>query len=425
MVLKKIAIIGGTLWGNRGAEAMLETLIGQLRNRYPEAQFYIYTYYPTKDAALINDPTVHILSATPANLVFSFFPGALISRIFSSCKIRLSKKFLPNEVVKLRECDVLLDIAGISFSDGREKFLPFNILTILPAFLLAVPVVKCAQAMGPFEGTLNQIAAKFTLSKCALLFGRGKDTLHFLYGLGLAKNKIHSAADLAFNHEFPFALTDENGSMDLLDKLERWKSNNLQIICLNPSSLVAAQCHKNSIEFAKIMGRTITELINKNFCVFLIPTATRGIDDKNLHNNDLPVIKEIVEHIRDDVDLEKLGWVENDLNFAAIKTLMSAANIVVTFRFHGLVAALSLNIPTIAIGWGHKYRELMNQFNQENLSLDFNNLGSSDLIEKILYVCAHQKEIQDELRSEHDVIKNESLKQIEMITNLNSEIGQR
>jgi colanic acid/amylovoran biosynthesis protein len=43
----------------------------------------------------------------------------------------------------------LIDLAGVSFIDGREKFLPFNILTILPAMLLGVPVVKFAQAMGP------------------------------------------------------------------------------------------------------------------------------------------------------------------------------------------------------------------------------------------------------------------------------------
>ena len=39
--MKRFAIIAPTVWGNRGAEAMLETAIGRLRDREPDATFVV------------------------------------------------------------------------------------------------------------------------------------------------------------------------------------------------------------------------------------------------------------------------------------------------------------------------------------------------------------------------------------------------
>ena len=47
-----ISIIGGTIWGNRGAESMLVTVIGQLRASFPNARFNVFSYYPAKDREL-------------------------------------------------------------------------------------------------------------------------------------------------------------------------------------------------------------------------------------------------------------------------------------------------------------------------------------------------------------------------------------
>ena len=55
---KTIAIVGGTLWGNRGAEAMLVTTIGRIRRRHPDARFMVFSYYPEKDACLCSDSTI-------------------------------------------------------------------------------------------------------------------------------------------------------------------------------------------------------------------------------------------------------------------------------------------------------------------------------------------------------------------------------
>ena len=98
----------------------------------------------------------------------------------------------------LSQCDLLIDLAGVSFIDGREKFLPFNILTLAPAFFLKVPVVKFSQAMGPFRNPLNFFTAKHILSRCERLFARGEQTAANLSNLPLSRNSWQMAGDLAF-----------------------------------------------------------------------------------------------------------------------------------------------------------------------------------------------------------------------------------
>ena len=45
-----------------------------------------------------------------------------------------------------------------------------------------------------------------------------------------------------------------------------------------------------------------------------------------------------------------------------LKSMLSNMRFVVGSRFHGLVAALSNNVPVISIGWSHKYAELLSDF---------------------------------------------------------------
>ena len=76
--MKTISIIGGTISGNRGAEAMLSTVIGRTRENYPSAVFNVFSYYPADDRKVCIDKHISIYSATPVYLVFVLFPFACL-----------------------------------------------------------------------------------------------------------------------------------------------------------------------------------------------------------------------------------------------------------------------------------------------------------------------------------------------------------
>src|SRR5690606_35628930 len=115
------------------------------------------------DRRLVDDPRIHIHSATPLALVTWLFPLALVFGLLARVGGRGVLRFAPAAIRALGESICLVDLAGVSFIDGREKFLPFNILTLLPAWLLGTPIAKMPQAMGPFDRTVNRRAARLVL----------------------------------------------------------------------------------------------------------------------------------------------------------------------------------------------------------------------------------------------------------------------
>ncbi len=49
-------------------------------------------------------------------------------------------------------------------------------------------------------------------------------------------------------------------------------------------------------------------------------------------------------------------------------------------RFHSLVFALSEGVPVLALGWSHKYQELLRPFGLENFVVDHNQLEIDGII---------------------------------------------
>src|SRR5690606_25460263 len=129
-------------YGNRGAQAMLETVVGRLSRERPGLRFNAFSYYPKEDRGLVRDPRVTVYSSTPAALVLWLLPWSLLFGVARLLLGRRVLRFAPASIRALGESTALVDVAGVSFIDGREKFLPFNVLTILPARLLGVPVAK-------------------------------------------------------------------------------------------------------------------------------------------------------------------------------------------------------------------------------------------------------------------------------------------
>lgn len=65
-----------------------------------------------------------------------------------------------------------------------------------------------------------------------------------------------------------------------------------------------------------------------------------------------------------------------------IKSMIGSFSIVVSSRFHGLVSALSQDVPAVATGWSHKYRELMADYGVEELMVPEGS-GYEELWEKV------------------------------------------
>lgn len=368
-----ISIIGGTIWGNRGAESMLTTTIGRIRKDFPETKFYVYSYLPVKDRELIKDQNIIVLSGKPIALVTRHFLGSIIVAFLKIFKVKTPKSKFFNIARALGESDLLLDVGGITFSDGREKYLPFNILSVWPAMILGVPVVKLAQAVGPFRNILNRLCAKLFLLPCKHIFARGEKTAAFLDELRYPKERMDTVADVAFLYSPEFSLSHENDDR-VAELLTKIRTGRKKIVVFTPSILVEMQSEKMGVDYAGKFFDLIKVMGTQDYHFVFIPNATREGSDQT-HNNDLLTL----DHMRNSAQkgalpintLESIEWVTYDINTSSIRAIISLADVLVTSRYHAMISGLCLAIPTVVIGWGHKYRETMDYFGLGKFSLDF------------------------------------------------------
>jgi len=389
-----VAITGGTICGNRGAESMLTTTIGIIRRDFPDAKFNVFSYYPKKDRSLCRDKDIVILSGKPVALVTRHFLGALLAALIKAFGGKVPGSDFFKIARALDESDVLLDIGGITFSDGRFKYLPFNILTIWPAMLMGVPVVKLAQAVGPFHEFFNRLSASLFLKKCRHIFARGEKTAEFLQELGYPAEKTDLVADVAFLYqpEFSLSLENEERVAALLTKV---KDAHKPVIVFSPSILVDTQSKKKGLDYAAKFYELIERLGADRYHFVFIPNASREGSEKK-HNNDLLALVEMRKRAEEgavSVDaLDVIDWVDYDINTASIRAIIATADVLVTSRYHAMISGLCLAVPTVVIGWGHKYKETMAYFNLAEYSLDFG-AADMDLPGIVQTALDHKKEI--------------------------------
>jgi colanic acid/amylovoran biosynthesis protein len=412
VVIVNISIIGATLTGNKGAEAMLETTVHYLSKQYPHAYFNIFSYYPKQDSKLINHEKSTILDATPFSLVFKIFPFALICFLVKMFGIKLPDIILPQEVRILRKSKMLVDIGGITFSDGREKFLPFNVLCIWPAMLLGVKVLKLSQAMGPFNNSFNRLLAGYFLPRCKYVFARGEETLKNIKNLYGGRNASY-AADLAFLYN-GFQQLSKRNTEDYLSHVESKLKNNknsMPVVGICPSSVVYPKAKAMGIHYEAIYANFINDLLRNGYHVILVPNAIREQKQK-LRNNDLPVIKKIFNLVE---TKNNLVVIEKDIGAAGIKKIISLCDFFVASRFHSMIASLSLGIPTLVCGWGHKYFEVLDLFDLRSFAFDYRDLSKEMLDKKFHILQAEGKKIRNSLSSAVGEVKKDAGRQFQLL----------
>lgn len=405
---RQISLIGATLTGNQGAAAMLETSIAEVRKRYPEANFVIHSYFPAADQAACHAKDIRIVDATPRALVLSALP-ALIDGIVRHIGIRLPNALMPESLRELRNSAVLLDISGISLADGREKFLPFNLLCVWPAMLSGTPVVKLSQAMGPAKNFLTRWLGRFILRRTASAYPRGEVTREQIATL-LPDREFDIAADIAFLYDDSSALVPQ-WSDRLDDITATLNAAPRKTVAFSVSAVVAKLAANSGQDYAAITGATIDRLAERGYRVVIFPNAVRE-GTASTRNNDIPVIQTIKEHTSSHEHVHFVDW---PVNTAAIRKLLRHCDGLLASRFHAMVAGLSLGVPTLVLGWSHKYQEVMSMFAAEEHYLDWDQMNASTIVEATDRLLENKDAIHHKLVERFDMVKSSSASQFDWL----------
>jgi polysaccharide pyruvyl transferase WcaK-like protein len=363
------SIIGSALSGNKGASAMLESSIASALALNPSATFTLFSMYPDEDRRLNEFPQLEILDGSPAKLGVVINSLALLYFLLPPLRPLLRRT--SRSIRALASSDRLIDQMGISFSDGREKFLIYNVAAILPALLVGTKVVKASQAMGPFTNPINRLVSKIFLPRMTSITTRGRITHSFTDQIGLTNTVL--GVDSAF------AL-----KMDPKEKAPTFASlipgyTQGTVVGVSPSVVV-----RNKVEAQKpgsylpLMQDLIAHIRSAGHSVVVIPHSVRTGQTKT-QNNDLPLCREIYDSI---ADTTGIGLLSEELSSQKLRALIANCHILVTSRFHAMVSALAVATPPLVIGWSHKYEEVLELFELQDLAMPYKDITSAKLTVK-------------------------------------------
>jgi len=367
----RIATLGAALTANKGAASMLLALIDNLPAAVGACQIDVLTTYPRDDREELERTSsalpVRIVSCRPWQLVFPMLPLALL--------VALSRKLgspgrwlcLTPAMKALADADVVADLAGISFSDGRGlPILAYNTLMTGIPVLMGIPVVKCSQAMGPFREPKTRLAAKVVLRSVRRVLARGQDTYQHLSDLG--EVRAEQSTDLAYLLSVP-----DSAHREAQQLIDGWADNE-DFVILIPSTVVRRYCEARQIPYLDIMCDFVRKVNAQEHRLLVLPHAARPNRSAS-HMNDLPLVRQIGEKVGGDQTLA----LDRDLGPRVLRTLIGRSEAVITARFHGLISALATGTPALVIGWSHKYREVLQDFGLEEWAMDYHDLNADDL----------------------------------------------
>ena len=356
---------------------MFTAAYSNLKKLYPKSHFYLLSYYPKADRRIVSDTDITILDGGPLRLLAVTMPLSIFYWCFHKLRFPTSICTKDSVLHYIEKADLFLDVGGVTFSDGRKIYLPFNLITILPGLLLNKPVVKLAQAMGPFNSRLNRICAAIVLPKLKKIYARGELTAKHLKSLKLKNSS--TAADLSF--AVPYRGWNHKKIV------ENYHFNSMAV-GIAPSSVVYKYCNTIGIDYVQIIADFSEYLMERwQHHLVLIPYSLR-LDTMKLKNNDLPIVHKIMSSIKSS---QKPTVIEEELNSSELKFVMQQFEFFIGSRFHSMVSALSLSLPLIVCGWGHKYLEVLKQFDMEMFAVDYQNL-SLEVLKSKFEILTNNKE---------------------------------
>ncbi len=362
--VNQIAIIGATFSGNKGAASMLQAGLDVIPEYVENARFKVVSVYPDADRQLNKDCRVEVVAARPWQLMI-MTPLALLGRVVPPIL-----NLMP-ALRALKQSDLVIDMGGISFVDGRGPLtLAYNVACILPAVIMRKKILKYSQALGPFRSLLNRAAARLVLPHIAVTVARGARTLEHTKQIGLSD--VELCADAAFAMiERRTAETER-----VLAELDRFDGR--RIVGISASSVVRRYARRHGIDYCQILAGFVDRVTASGYGVWLIAHAVRP-SRKTGRSSDVDTCQ-AVYHLVQDKSLCHL--VDEDHSPSTLRTIIGECDFLVASRFHAMVSALAKGVPTLVTSWSHKYLEVLERFGLGEWAISHRTLTQRGLVNR-------------------------------------------
>lgn len=340
---KWIAEVRGISFANKGAQLMayaikdqLETMVSSDKKVIVALPLNRYYYHP-----LFKQDGFYRLLETHQSLQrthFNFFLTVAGKIIPQSLQNKL-------QLVSFKAVQVVLDASGFSYSDQWKQNTIHNIeqlkYKVTQCKQQGKKIILLPQAFGPFTEKATRNHLKIIFPQIDWIFARDKISYDYLSELGMEMSNVSLAPD------FTNLLKGQLPSYFEVSKHQ---------ICIIPNyRMIDRLTPEQGKKYKEFLVTLLNILFERNCHPFLLLHETKSdsylIDFLiNQSGKSIPIVA------------------ESDPRY--IKGILGHCQVVISSRFHGLISALSQGVPTIATGWSHKYKMLLEDYSCPELLIE-------------------------------------------------------
>ncbi len=367
-------VIVGAGYANKGAEAMLRTVQVELGKRLKVPRFLLWCPQPWEDelaAADLLAPLRPPFGSGPG----PSYPGGqgdplarLVRRVnrhtkagrrrAEAAQARSAQECLDYLNAEPRLFDAVIDVSGFAYADqwglaGYRRISPL----VQHCRRTDKPVIFMPQAWGPFDSAGSQEALGAMLDGDNVhYYSRDSESSRWLQSvLGESNRATTPYPDIAFLFRGASAETGTTLLRDLSFSLDR------PVVGIAPNMRVyerAGSPGRNNPYVAALASLAQHCLDHWEVDVLVQPNELKMSE----HSDDRLLCGLIAQAV---ARPDRCRVANEYLSAESTWALLGRLDFLFASRFHSLVFALSQGVPAMALGWSHKYEELLSLFGWE------------------------------------------------------------
>lgn len=333
MAAKTVMIAGLSLGGNKGGPALLASLAGLLRANLPDVRIVLLSTALENDRRWQQRYQVELLPRPR--------PSALMQQLSI-----------------YRGADLVIDMHGVKFS-GKLSAASAGVaaLPLVAPKIWGIPTVSFTQTYGPFESTAARLAAQFSLRAANLLYVREPQSAAILDAVGLS-GQYTLYPDVAIT--LP---PDPVDQVAIDDRSRQFMEKPFIGVSISKKVVREELRKKLPARYRSMMTDLLRWLLDQGHRVLLVPHVYTPYAP---NDNDYELIEQVHAELKAQYAPDQFHMITQDLPPESLKTIISQSHIFIGSRYHSLVAALSSGVPSLSVGWSHKYQGLLGLFGLEH-----------------------------------------------------------
>ncbi|MCR4693263.1 MAG: polysaccharide pyruvyl transferase CsaB [Firmicutes bacterium] len=339
----KFVISGYYGFENSGDDALLLTIIRQIRNDYKNAQITVLSKSPKKTAA--DYGVVSVYRYNPLSVIFHIL-----------------------------KCNLLISGGGTLIQDATStKSLIYYLAIIKIARFFKKKVMLYANGIGPLTSFKNIEKTKNVLNDVDLITLRDKNSVYELEQIGVTKPRIELTAD-------PVFLLQENGDADKI--LDIYKiPQDKKLMCIS-----VREWRDNPSDFVKIIAEFCDYAKEKYdiYTVFL-PMQT---------SVDYQIALKIKNAMKNSSTI-----VSGKYSFETILSLIGKMYACVGMRLHSIIYAAKMLVPAIGLVYDPKVKGFLEYINEDRF-IDVTEIDREILCKTLDGLCENYDAIKSHMKYE-------------------------